>query len=135
MTLATISNRKIRRQTVASPATYGDIEEVTEISGFGAVAEIVEATNFDSAGTKEYIAGLLDGVEFSITCNDIPAATNQVALKAAQATTIAMQYAKTDSSPELTQNFSAVVLGYEDAPSVSEQNRITFTFKITGAIT
>lgn len=136
MTSATISSRKMRRGQGTSPETYNDIEEVTDISGFGEVAELVEVTNFDSGGNKEYIGGLADGVEFSLTCNDVPSATEQAALRGTTVgSTITMQYAKTNESPEITYSFSAVYLGYEEAPSVSEQNQISFTFKITGAIT
>jgi hypothetical protein len=105
------------------------------MSGFGEVAELVEVTNFDSGTSREYISGLLDGTEFTAEFNHVDGATHQEAIKAAKGTTIVMQYARTDSSPETVANFSAVVLGWEETPSVSEQNRITFTFKITGAIT
>ena len=135
MTSAAIAGRKIRYGT-GSPVTYNDVEEVTEISGFGATAELIDVTNYDSNGSKEYIGGLSDGVEFSITCNDVPSATRQAALLAlAAGVTVQMQYAKTDQSPDLTYSFAAVYLGYEEAPSTTEQNQITFNFKITGAIT
>lgn len=136
MTSATISNRKIRRGQADSPETYNDIEEVIDISGFGAVAELIEVTNFDSGTSKEYIGGLADGVEFTVTCNDVPSATEQAALRATTAgNTISMQYAKTNESPNKTDTFSAVYLGYEEQPSATEQNQISFTFKITGTIT
>lgn len=135
MTLATISNRKMRRGLGTSPETYGDIEEATDISGFGEQAPLVNVTNFDST-SQEYIGGLADGQEFSVTCNDVPTATNQAALKAtAIGTTIAMQFAKTNVSPETVANFNAVYLGYEEQPSPTEQNQIAFQFKITGGIT
>lgn len=135
MTLATISNRKMRRALGTSPETYGDIEEATDISGFGEQAPLVNVTNFDST-SQEYIGGLADGQEFSVTCNDVPTATNQAALKAtAIGTTIAMQFAKTNVSPETVANFNAVYLGYEEQPSPTEQNQIAFQFKITGGIT
>lgn len=136
MTSATISNRKIRRGQGTSPETYNDLEEVTDISGFGQVSDLVEVTNFDSGNNREYIGGLADGVEFTLTCNDVPSATEQSALVGtATGSTINMQYAKTNESPEKTYSFAAVYLGYEEAPSVTDQNQISFTFKITGAIT
>ena len=137
MTAATIANRKIRRQTVASPATYADIPEVTAMTGFGIENELIDTTNLDSAGSKEYISGLSDGREFTVECNHLDGNTHQDALKTAVAnkSTIAMQYARTDASPETTASFNAVARAYEEVPSVSEQNKITFTFKVTGAIT
>lgn len=135
MTAATIANRKIRYESVASPQTFTDIPEVLDISGFGVSSDLVETTNLDSAGTREYISGLADGAEFDVECNHLDGNTAQEAIKTAQGTTINMQYARTDVSPETTGNFAAVVLAWEEIPSVSEQNRITFRFKITGAIT
>ena len=126
----------MQRSLGTSPLTYGTIEEATDISGFGAVAELVEVTNFDSGTSKEYIGGLTDGVEFSVTCNDVPTATNQAALVALTAgTTIDMRYRKTNVSPIDDFTFQAVYLGYEEQPSTTEQNQITFNFKITGGIT
>lgn len=136
MTSAAIAGRTIGRALGTSPETYGTIEEAIDISGFGAVAELVEVTNFDSGTSKEYIGGKSDGVEFGVTCNDVPSATNQSALVGTTAgTTIGMRYTKTDQSPDLTYTFSAVYLGYEEQPSATEQNQITFNFKITGTIT
>ncbi len=135
MTQATIANRELRYESVASPASYNKIPEILSMSGFGELSELVDVTNLDSAGNKEYIAGLADGQEFTAECNHLDGNVDQEAIKTAQGTTINMQYARTDSSPETVANFAAVVLGYEETPGVSEQNRITFTFKITGAIT
>ena len=135
MTAATIANREIRHGDGASPEVFTKIPEVLSISGFGEMSELVEVTNLDSAGQKEYIAGNADGQEFDVECNHLDGNATQEAVKAAQGTTVNMQYARTDSSPETVANFAAVYLGYEETPGVNEQNRITFKFKITGAIT
>ncbi len=138
MTSANISNWKFSLGTDESPQVLTEIEEVTEISGFGQTNDLAEATNFDSpAGTKEFIAGLSEGDEFTVECNYIPAATMQVAARAAVkagATRLArVRY--TGSSPENVFDFSAVCLGYALGPSPTEVNSITFTFKISGDIT
>lgn len=135
-TQATISNRQIRRGDGASPEVFTKIEEVLDISGFGANADLLDVTNFDSGANREYIGGKGDGVEFGVECNDFATATVQAALRGTTiGTTLNMQYAKTDQSPETVDNFAAVYLGFTEQPSPTEQNRITFNFKITGDIT
>lgn len=133
-TSAQISNREMRRGQGDSPETYNAIEEITDIGGFGEVAPLVNVTHFQST-SQEYIGGLPDGVEFSLTCNDT-GATEQAALRALTAgVTINMQFAKTHVSPEVAENFSAVYLGFEEQPSPTEQNQIVFNFKISGGRT
>lgn len=135
MTAATIANRELRFGDAASPEVFTVIPEIISMSGFGEVNELVEVTNLDSNGRKEYIAGNADGVEFDAECNHLDGNTTQEAVKSAAGTTRNFQYARTDSSPATVANFAAVCLGYEEVPGVNEQNRITFRFKITGAIT
>lgn len=132
-TSAIIANRKIRHGDGASPQVYSDIEEVLDISGFGASADLIDVTNFDSGTNREYIGGKGDGVEFGVECNDVPTASTQATLRAlAVGTTVNLEYAKTDQSPNLTDQFNAVYLGFVEQPSPTEQNRITFNFKVTG---
>lgn len=137
-TSANISNFKFKKATAASPASYNAIEEVLSISGVGKNNELVDVTNFDSpAGTKEYIAGLADGSEITVEANYVPNATHQTALIASvdAGETINFQVAYTAVSPDETWSFAGVCLGWEVAPSPTEQNRITFTIKISGDIT
>ena len=111
------------------------LEEVLSVSGLGKTNDTVEVTNFDSpVGTKEYIAGLAEGSEISIECNYLPAATAQVALVASVdaggTVAVVMTYATTAS----TYTFSGVAQGWSVTPATSEQNKISFTLKISGDI-
>lgn len=137
MTSANISNWTFKIGSNASPQVLTAIEEVLDISGFGIRNELVEVTNFDSAGAKEYIAGLADGVEFTLQCNFIAAAAGQViALAAAEAkATRLFELRYTGSSPNVAFSCSVVCLGYEPGPQHSEQNTLTFSYKITGTLT
>lgn len=136
MTAATISNWSFQLGSSASPQVLTAIEEVTDFPNFGVDNELVEVTNFDSGGSKEYIAGLADGVEFTITSNYIPNAAAQViAMVAAEAkATRLFRAIYTGSSPQLQWNCSVVCLGYTLGPSHSEANTIEFKYKITGSL-
>lgn len=138
MTSATISKFKFYLGTNASPQVLTAIEEVRSVSGVGQVNSLVDATNFDSpANSREYIAGLADGSEITVECNYVPGATMQVAAMTAveAGATRKARLTYTAASPEKRFSFDVVCLGYEVAPSPTEVNAITFTFKITGAIT
>lgn len=111
------------------------LEEVTEISGLGETTELIEVTHFASNGSKEYIAGLADGKEFSVTCNHVIDATQQVAAKTRKGDTGNIRIVCNNGTATETYNFAAVYMGWELAPSNSDKNAISFTFKISGGIT
>ena len=123
--------------TDGSP-TYAAISEVTEVSGLGASTPLVDVTHFAST-SKEYIGGLADGSEISVTCNFLANDTTQDALTGAgyngSGKTFGMQFITTDGTNSITYTFDVVNLGYEITPAIDDKNSIAFTFKISGAIT
>ncbi len=135
-TSAVVGQFKFEAGTNASPSVLTELEEVLDISGFGETNELIDVTNWDSAvGTKEFVAGLAEGDEFTVECNYVPNATHQVAVRAAKGSTLPCRVRDTSTSPESTWSFDAVYLGYGIDPNVAEQNRATFTFKISGGVT
>jgi len=111
------------------------VEEVLDVSGLGVSNNLVDVTNFDSpAGTMEYIAGLADGTEFTVQCNRLEAGTGQNALiadvDAGATAAFTLVYDSTG-----TRSFNGVCMGYTEEPSTSEQNKISFTIKVSGNIT
>jgi hypothetical protein len=138
-TQANISRFKFKLGTNASPQVLTDIEEVLSVSpGVGKTNQLLDVTNFDSdEGTREYIAGLGEGDEFTVECNWRPGATMQVAAIVAveNGHTRRARLIYTGSSPNRSWTFNAVCLGYTVVPSATEQNKITFTYKVSGAIT
>jgi hypothetical protein len=137
VTQANIGYFKFRLGNGASTETFADIEEAFSISGVGKTREQVDATNFDSAGNREYIGGLADGNEVTVECNYIPNATNQAALIAAVEAGLNrnFQVAYTAVSPEEVWQFTASPLSWVINPSVDGRNSISFTVKISGDIT
>ena len=119
-----------------SPETFTALEEATAISGLGEVSELIEVTHFASGGSKEYIAGNLDGSEFTVECNQVnTASSKQEDVRGDKGTTVNVEVEATDGTTAVTLNFAVVVLGYEFNPSPDDVNKVVFTFKISGAIT
>ena len=130
-TLAQIAGFKLKKGSGASPQVYADIEEVVSVGSLGTVGEDIDVTNFDSTdGQKEFIAGLAEGNEVTVECNDV-GGTQQVAMIAAIGTNVHFQALWTKVSPNRTVTFIASMKGYEYAPSATDQNKITFTLKVS----
>ena len=117
--------------------TYNPLLEVTEVSGLAETVELVEVTHFASTA-KEYVAGLADGSEITITCNLLPGDSDQQEMingsSSGKGTTNSYKFTCTDGTSTDIYTFNAVNLGYEIAPALDSQNQITFTLKVTGSI-
>lgn len=133
MTSATIGKWQFYLGSAASPQVYTSLTEVFEVSGVGATSSLVDVTNFDStANTREYIAGLADGAEFTVSCNYVAGSSSQeMAMTAAEArATRLARLTYTGSSPNERFNMTVVCLGYTVGPSPTERNTLTFQYKI-----
>lgn len=137
MTVAFTGNWKILIGTAASPQVLTEIEEVIDVSEFGASNELIEVTNFDTTqGEKEFIGGLAEGDEFTVECNMLTgSSTHQAFLRDDKGNTRLFRLASDQTSPETRFTGSCVNMGWKVTPSLSEQNKLVYTFKITGAIT
>ena len=137
MTAANVSNWTFKLGSAASPQVLTAIEEVTDMSNIGATNPLLDATNFDSNGAMEFIAGLAEGDEFTIECNWLPNAAGQIIAYAAQEAKATRLFSATYDgvSPEKVWSGSVICLGYSLAPSPTEVNKVTFTYKITGTLT
>lgn len=144
-TEAFVGNVFLYREDTASPTTspqsaitgYTRVCQVFGIGGLGAVNALIDATTFCSGGSREYIGGLADGAEMTIEANyevDATVLDAMIADVTAKATR-AFKVVVDDGSPWRVFSFSAVCLGWTLNPSVDDRNTISFTLKITGAIT
>lgn len=126
--------------TSVSPNSYKTVEEILSVSEVGAEGTQIEVTNFDSGASKEFIAGLLEGINIDVEANlRLPASAgpNQAILTAA---CVALQnrifrLTFTNCSPQKKVNFTASCLGYGYRPGTTEQHKIGWKLKVTGAIT
>lgn len=120
----------------ASPEVFTRYCEMDSISGLGQANAQVEVTTFCSGGVKEYVPGLADGNVVTIGANYDPLNTVQNALvadvKAKTRRNFELQVE--DDSPATVFHFALAMLSYDVAPSISAQNKVTFTGKISGDI-
>jgi len=116
--------------------TYNELEQILEPPTIGNTGELIETTNHQSAGSKEYIGGLLDGDEFSVQCNYVSGASVQGQLRASSklSENVAAQIYINDGVTLETFDVSLIVLSSQILPATSEQNKISYNFKISGAI-
>jgi len=137
-TNAFVSGYTVKRGDTASPEAYTDVPEVIEISGFGQSNELVDATHFGSDGVREYINGLSDGAEFSLTCHRLPdnAVQSNMINDVGNRSRVNYQIVEADGRGNSeTFQFLAVAMGWNVGPQVDDRNTIVFNFKISGDIT
>ncbi|RLA58683.1 MAG: hypothetical protein DRQ89_15085 [Epsilonproteobacteria bacterium] len=115
---------------------FNQMLEIISLSGLGKVNPLVEVTSFDST-VREYIAGLADGTEVTMEANYLPADTEQQGLIADVDAGLNRNFEIliTDGVTPLTYSVTFTCLGWVINPSYDDRNTITFTLKISGAIT
>jgi len=128
----------LSRDNGDSPYTYSEIAEVTNIPGFGAMSDLIEVTHLQSPnGAKEFISGMEDGQELSITCNlrmDHASHDPSTGLIKDQADKATRSFRLTHPDWGTTCTFMALVRGFtiDLQPNVAQV--VTFTLKITGGL-
>lgn len=112
------------------------IPKVISYGGLGKTNPLKRVTNFDSSG-EEYIAGLADGKEITVSCIYMPGNTVQEGLIADvdNGTNRNHQTVITDGTDTVTIDYTFTPIGWELGPSFEDKNTIDFQFKISGAIT
>ena len=137
--LSTITAQINLVASTVSPEQYVTLPEGSELSGFGESTPLVDVTHYQST-SREYIGGLADGDEFSVTCNRTHSSPNyQDSIIALKGLTRGMKVTETDTSvsPNTTRlySFDVVILGYTISPPVGDKVSITYNFKISGGVT
>jgi len=137
MSDAFIGGWTLKRGDGGGPEVFTTIPECFEISEVGKTNSLVDVTSFDSAGEREYKSGLADGSEISVQANLVLASTQQIALQTdvTNKVTRNFQLAVTDATTTKTLSFAATCLAWVYGPSVDGRNTISYTLKISGAIT
>lgn len=125
---------------VASPPAYKKLENLDDLAGFGTAFPALKKTNFDSTA-QEFMAGLQEGNEFTVTCNRTNLASPNVQdfVYGLKGQTVEAKIVHTDASQSpnrvRTFTFQVVVLTDDHAFSKEDLNKISFSFKITGPVT
>ena len=121
----------------ASSEAFTALEGMRSAPQIGKTNPLIDTTDFDST-SREYIAGLADGTELTIDCKkDLSSGTQQAVLvgHVTAGTNVNCQAVWTDGTNTTTFAFAVTAIGYSNQPSYEDVNMISFTLKITGAIT
>lgn len=119
-----------------SPEVFTTISERFKIPKVGGKKELIDFSNHDTVGYKDYeVADLADGEEMPVECNEIPGDTAQELVRTAHANSTKCNWKVTykDGSYDV---FQAVVLALGTDPSELDGRVVFgFTLKIAGTIT
>lgn len=121
-------------ERAASPAEYDAIGEVYDVQGGGGGAPEIDVTSFASAA-KEYLLGLPDNGQFTLTMNELASDTGHTRLRALLASGDAAGFTIVAPSTAITLSFDARVQNYEYAMRKDDAWRTTVTLRLTGAVT
>jgi predicted secreted protein len=116
-------------------ATDAAIVEITDIGDFGATRADIDVTSHDSDdGAMEYIAGMIEGGEITVSGNFISSDTSgQIAAIATDIGTATL-YSYTIILPSAsTFVFTGYVKSYKLKSDLKGALKVTLTFKISGA--
>lgn len=137
MSNAFLGNFFFKRGDGGSPEAFTTVPEVFSIGGLGEVNDLVDVTSFDSAGSREYIAGLADGTEVTIECNFLVgnAAQDGFITDCKNKATRNFQVHVEQGSPTTIFSFAAACLEWGVEPAVDDKNVLRFRVKISGGVT
>lgn len=128
---------KLKMGDGGSPESFAEIAEIVDGPNDEDSAELVEVTNHQSDGSRrEYIGGLIDGGEITLTCNYIPtnATHNRVTgLQSKLRQTV--NFRLEEPGNPTGYQFAAVVTNLGRAYPVAEAMQFSITLKKSGSIT
>lgn len=124
-----------------SPENFVSIPEVSDVSGIGESKPTVDVTHYASSA-REYIPGLAEGNEVTVTCNRVhasPDVQSQIIDLCKNGYNRNVRVTITDESvsPNTTRiyTFNAAWLSWDTTPPVGDKVMLTLGFKISDAVT
>lgn len=123
--------------------TFTKVAEIIDIDGPSMSRDAIEVTSQDSTnGWREFIPGMRDGGEVSVTANWIPISSTQdgtagVLSKFTDDVLHNWQIITADdgSSGTMDIDFAGIVTDFSISLPMEEQAQLEFTLKISGAVT
>ena len=136
MSSAFLNGVTIKRGDGEESETFTAFPEVISFSGLGKTNPLIDVTSFDSTG-REYIAGLADGTEVTMEANYLPGDTQQAGLISDVDSGLNRNFeiTITDGTSTKVYTVTFTCLSWTINPSYEDKNTISFTLKISGAIT
>lgn len=127
---------RLRIGTQDSPPTFTDFCAASDVSGIGENKPQVDVTTLCDLARK-FRGGLAEGAEFTITANLIQGDADTRALFESYQDDEVVPFTlvvNPGDSPEEFFGFSATILGWTVGGPIGEKASMTFTLKISGAI-
>lgn len=134
-TQARTGHDTIFAMATGSSENYEDVAEVTALTPPGMTRDAIDATRLNAPdGFKEFIAGLKEGGEASITVNYVPAVNDRL-MQAFDAGRIRSRitFPAVEGSPAVTLTFTAIVTAWNlNEVVAADKMSATFTAKCSG---
>lgn len=120
----------------ASPEVFANFCAAIDVGAIGEEKPLIDVTALCDAA-RTYRGGLADGVEIPLQCNFIQgdAAIRALYAQYGDNSVGTFRLAIDDTSPEEYFEFSAIVRAWNLAVPNGEKASVTFTLKISGAVT
>ena len=127
---------KIEIETTAGTAIYTEIGEVKSASKPNAQVDQVEVTHMGSPDqVKEYIAGLTDFGEVSLTMNWVPGAATDLFIETWREGGNERRSVRITTPNNKTYTFLGFILGYTGSIPVGDLMEAELNLKVAGAVT
>lgn len=134
-TTATLGNALLKRGDGNSPEAFTTLYEVTSIGDFGETSDLVEVTHMLST-QKEFIHGLADGSEFTVTTNYLYSTSTHAALVTDVRNKTARNFQLFLPNLSVKFYFSALVRSWNlTGLTPNTAMNMVFGFKLTGGVT
>ena len=121
----------------ASPEVFTAVAEVLSVGGPTINRDVIEATHTDSPDNyKEFLSGLTDGGEVTVTMNFLPGNTTQDESQGIMGDflvqTLRNYQVVFPTSPAVTWTFAAFITAFEPDAPIDDRMTSTTTFKLSG---
>lgn len=132
-TLTTIGYGSIFAVSTDGGSTYVDIAEVNDITPPSSTFDMVDATHMQSPNSdREFIIGLNDPGEMSLTMNFVPGSASDTKIQAIKQARARVKCRITFPNG-VTWTFSGLLMTYEPAVPTDDKMTATVTFKVSGS--
>jgi predicted secreted protein len=113
--------------------TFTTIAGVTELSGPSLSLNTIESTDMDSTGGyREFVGGLIDGGEVSVTINYDNHTTHRSLLQDLTTRAVRTFRITIPTTPATVWTFTALVSGFTPSTPVDDKSTASITLKLTG---
>lgn len=120
----------------ASPEVWTAVAEVLSVGGPTLNRDVIEATHTDSLNNyKEFLSGLTDGGEVTVTMNFLPGNATQDESQGIMGDFLVQSLRNYQivfpTSPAVTWTFAAFITGFEPDAPIDDRMTVTATFKLS----